>query len=222
MLDARSVRENPDAVRDAMSARNSSWDVDVFLALDAERRTLIGETEALQAERNATSKEVGQLMREGRAEDAEGRKARVREINEHLEGLEVQVQRVDEEARYLLMTAPNLPDASVPHGADETENVEVRRWGTPRDFGFEPKPHWDLGPELGILDFERGVKLAESRFVLLGRDGARLNRALINFMLDTHGRRRLHGVGAARPRECRDPHRHRPAPQVRRRPLPDH
>ena len=129
-------------------------------------------------------------MREGRGDEAEGRKTRVREINEHLEGLEVQVARVDEEARYLLMTAPNLPDDSVPVGADETENVEVRRWGTPRDFGFEPKPHWDLGPELGIVDFERGVKLAESRFVLLGRDGARLNRALINFMLDTHG-----GVG---------------------------
>ncbi len=190
MLDARFVRDNPDAVREAMNARNSSWDVDAFLALDVERRKLIGETEGLQAERNAISKEIGGLMREGRADEAEERKERVRQINEHLAGLEVQVERVDEETRYLLMTAPNLPDESVPAGADETQNVEVRRWGTPREFDFQPKPHWDLGPELGILDFERGVKLAESRFVLLGRDGARLNRALINFMLDTHG---VHG-----------------------------
>jgi seryl-tRNA synthetase len=190
MLDARFVRDNADVVREAMRVRNSSWDVDAFLALDAERRALIAETEALQAERNATSKDIGGMMRDGRAEEAEERKARVRQINEHLEGLEVQVARVDEETRYLLLTAPNIPDASVPFGADETENVEVRTWGTPREFGFVPKPHWDLGPELGIVDFERGVKLAESRFVLLGRDGARLNRALINFMLDTHG-----GVG---------------------------
>ena len=190
MLDARFVRDNADVVREAMRVRNSSWDVDVFLARDAERRALIAETEALQAERNASSKDIGGLMREGRAEEAEGRKTRVRQINEHLEGLEVRVAQVDDETRYLLMTAPNLPDDSVPVGADETENVEVRRWGTPRDFGFEAKPHWDLGPELGMVDFERGVKLAESRFVLLGRDGARLNRALINFMLDTHG-----GVG---------------------------
>ncbi len=96
---------------------------------------------------------------------------------------------VDERVRELLLTVPNMPDESVPVGVDEAENVEVRRWGTPREFDFEPVPHWDLGPQLGIVDFERGVKLAKSRFVVLGRDGARLNRALISFMLDTHGAR---------------------------------
>jgi seryl-tRNA synthetase len=95
----------------------------------------------------------------------------------------------DAQTREMLLTVPNLPDASVPCGADESENVEVRRWGTAPSFDFEPKAHWDLGPELGIIDFERGVKLAKSRFVVLGREGARLTRALIGFMLDTHGER---------------------------------
>jgi seryl-tRNA synthetase len=110
----------------------------------------------------------------------------VRSINEQIEALEGELAEVADRTRDLLMTAPNIPDSSCPAGADESDNVEVRRWGTPPEFGFEPKAHWDLGPELGIVDFERAVKLAESRFVLLGGMGARLNRALINFMLDTH------------------------------------
>ncbi len=186
MLDARYVRENPDAVRSAMESRGAGWSVDGFLALDAERRALIAEVETLQASRNESSKAIGALMKEGRREEAEAAKAAVRDVNERIAALEGRTAEVDTEVRELLLTAPNLPDTSVPCGADESGNVEVRRWGTPRVFDFEPAAHWDLGPALGAIDFERGVKLAKSRFVVLGGWGARLNRALINFMLDTH------------------------------------
>lgn len=186
MLDARFVRENPDAVRAAMDSRKASWDVDAFLALDERRRALIQEVEALQAKRNDASKAIGALMKDGKRDEAEAAKDEVRSVNEAIAGLDERMAAVDDEVRLLLLTAPNLPDASVPAGESEDDNVEVRRWGTPPSFDFEPKAHWDLGPELGIIDFERGVKLAKSRFVVLGRAGARLNRALINFMLDTH------------------------------------
>jgi seryl-tRNA synthetase len=186
MLDARFVRDNPDAVRAAMDSRKASWDVDAFLSLDERRRALIQEVETLQAKRNDASKAIGALMKDGKRDEAEAAKDAVRAVNEAITGLDERMAAVDDEVRNLLLTAPNLPDASVPVGESEDDNVEVRRWGTPPSFDFEPKAHWDLGPELGIIDFERGVKLAKSRFVVLGRDGARLNRALINFMLDTH------------------------------------
>jgi seryl-tRNA synthetase len=187
MLDARYVRESPDAVRKAMSDRGSAWSLDAFLELDEERRKLIGRVEKLQARRNEASKAIGRIMKEGpRTEAAESLKNEVRSLNDELGGLEAVLETVEADTRDLLMTAPNLPDPGVPVGADETANPEVRRWGTPRTFDFEPKAHWDLGPELGIIDFERGVKLAKSRFVLMGGLGARLERALINLMLDTH------------------------------------
>ena len=186
MLDARFVRENPDAVRAAMDSRKASWDVDAFLALDERRRALIQEVETLQAKRNDASKAIGALMKDGKRDEAEAAKDDVRVVNEAIAGLDERMSAVDDEVRMQLLTAPNLPDSSVPVGESEDDNVEVRRWGTPPSFSFDPKAHWDLGPELGIIDFERGVKLAKSRFVVLGRAGARLNRALINFMLDTH------------------------------------
>ena len=189
MLDARFVRDNPDEVRAALSARGAAWDVDGFLALDVSRRELIGAVEALQARRNETSKAIGTLMKEGRRDEAEAAKDEVRAVNEEITALESRMAEADARAREMLLTIPNLPDASVPCGADESENVEIRRWGTPPEFDFQPKAHWDLGPELGVIDFERGVKLAKSRFVVLGREGARLTRALISFMLDTHGER---------------------------------
>jgi len=187
MLDAKFVRENADAVAAAMQARGEGWDAHAFLELDAKRRELIGEVESRQAVRNETSKRIGELMKAGKRDEADAAKAQVREINEAIEALDAELETVEARVTEILMTTPNLPDATVPRGADETENVEVRRWGTPREFGFDPKAHWDLGPELGIIDFERGVKLARSRFVVLGGGGARLSRALINFMLDTQG-----------------------------------
>jgi seryl-tRNA synthetase len=189
MLDARFVRENLDAVKAAMAARRASWDFDAFVGLDDERRRLIQDVEGRQARRNEASKAIGELMKQGKRDDAEALKKEVRQLNEEIAGIDAHLAAVDADARDMLLTIPNPPDSSVPVGADECDNAEVRRWGTPPSFDFEPKAHWDIGPELGIIDFERGVKLAKSRFIVLGADGARLNRALINFMLDTHGSR---------------------------------
>ena len=189
MLDIKFVRENQDAVSEAMRNRNASWDSARFSELDESRRDAIQQQEALQAERNALSKEIGKMMGAGQKDEAESAKERVRAINDELAGVSARREAVDAELRDLLMSVPNMPDAATPVGADENDNPEVRRWGTPRDFaaeGFEPKAHWDLGPELNIIDFERGVKLAESRFYVLGGAGARLERALISFMLDQH------------------------------------
>ncbi|MBE6465002.1 MAG: serine--tRNA ligase [Eggerthellaceae bacterium] len=186
MLDAKFVRENLDAVAEAMANRNFSWDGERFAQLDEERRTAIAAAEELQAKRNATSKSIGKMMGQGLKEEAEAAKEQVRQINAQLE----EASKVREEAEAalseMLMATPNMPHETTPVGRDENDNPEVRRWGTPRTFDFEAKAHWDLGPELGIIDFERGVKLAESRFYLLGGLGARLERSLINFMADTH------------------------------------
>ncbi len=189
MLDIKFVRENQDAVSEAMRNRNASWDSARFSELDESRRDAIQQEEALQAERNALSKEIGKMMGAGQKDETEAAKERVRAINDELAGVSARREAVDAELRDLLMSVPNMPDAATPVGADENDNPEVRRWGTPRDFaaeGFEPKAHWDLGPVLNIIDFDRGVKLAESRFYVLGGLGARLERALISFMLDQH------------------------------------
>ncbi len=189
MLDIKFVRENQEAVAQAMKNRHASWDASLFSQLDSERRAAIAEEEALQAQRNTESKAIGQMMAQGKRDEAEEAKARVRAINEKLEVVSKKREEADGGLRDMLMHTPNMPDATTPVGDDENDNPEVRRWGTPRDFeaeGFEPKAHWDLGPELGIIDFDRGVKLAQSRFYLLGGLGARLERSLINFMADTH------------------------------------
>ncbi len=189
MLDAKFVRENIELVRQALANRGADWPLERFVELDAERRRLIAETESRQAARNAASKEIGALMKAGDHAAAEQRKEEVRRLNEDIAELDAALADVDAATRDLLLTIPNILHESVPVGPDESGNVEVRRWGTPPEFDFEPKAHWDLGPALGVIDFERGVKLAKSRFVVLGRDGARLNRALINFMLDEHAKR---------------------------------
>lgn len=189
MLDIKFVRDNQEAVATAMKNRNASWDSERFSELDEARRTAITKQEALQAERNTASKAIGAMMKEGKKDEAEQAKERVRVINEELDALTAEANEADAALTDMLMRVPNIPSDTTPVGADENDNPEVRRWGTPRDFaaeGFEPKAHWDLGPELGIMDFERGVKLAKSRFYLLGGLGARLERALINFMADTH------------------------------------
>jgi seryl-tRNA synthetase len=194
MLDVRFIRENTDVVDKAMSSRANAWDKATFLSLDSNRRELIGQVETFQAERNVVSKRIGELVRDtasnpDAAAEVEASKERVREINEQISELETKLAATEDELNALVMALPNLPDASVPYGADENENVEIRRWGTPREFDFEPKAHWDIGPDLGIIDFERAVKLARTRFVLLSGLGAKLERALINFMLETHTER---------------------------------
>ncbi len=186
MLDIKFVRDNLAAVEEAMRNRNTSFDTQAFLDLDSRRREAIQQEESLQAERNSTSKQIGQLMKEGKQAEAEAAKERVRVINDELDRAAEAREAADTGLRDLLMHIPNMPDASTPVGKDEDDNPEVRRWGTPRTFDFTDKAHWDLGPDLGIIDFERGVKLAESRFYVLGGAGARLERALISFMLDQH------------------------------------
>ena len=186
MLDIKFVRENPDVVDKAMASRNGSWDRERFFELDAERRSVIAEVEALQAERNALSKQIGQLMREGKKDEAEAAKAQVTVNKDRIAELEAKRGAAEDALYDLVCRIPNIPDESVPYGKDDSENPEVRRWGTPREFDFAPKAHWDLGPELDIIDFDRGVKIAGAKFYVLGGMGARLERALINFMIETH------------------------------------
>ena len=162
MLDIKFVRDNQEAVAEAMKNRHASWDAARFSELDETRRAAIAKEEALQAERNATSKSIGQMMAAGQKDEAEAAKQRVRAINDELAVIGKDREAADEALREVLLRTPNMPADSTPVGDDENDNPEVRRWGTPRDFaaeGFEMKPHWDLGPELGIIDFERAVKM---------------------------------------------------------------
>ncbi|MGR1082456.1 serine--tRNA ligase [Olegusella massiliensis] len=189
MLDIKFVRENPDAVDKSCADRqNAHWDREKFFELDEQRRSLISEVEGLQAERNARSKEIGLLMREGKREEAEAAKAAVAANKDRIALLDEDRGDVEKQLFDLVAAIPNIPDPSVPYGKDDSDNPEVRKWGEPRQFDFTPKAHWDLGPELGMIDFDRGVKIAGSRFYLLGGMGARMERALINFMLETHAK----------------------------------
>ena len=189
MLDIKFVRENPDAVDKACESRqNAHWDRQKFFELDEERRSVIAEVESLQAARNAESKKIGELMREGKKDEAEAAKAQVAANKDRISQLDEKRSQVEKELFDLVAAIPNIPHADVPYGKDDSDNPEVRRWGTPREFDFEPKAHWDLGPELGMIDFDRGVKLAGTRFYLLGGMGARMERALINFFIDMHNK----------------------------------
>ena len=189
MLDIKFVRENPDVIDAACASRqNAHWDREKFFELDAERRSVIAEVESLQAERNAISKQIGLFMREGKKDEAEAAKQQVSANKERIAELDQRRGSVEEELTSLVAAIPNIQDESVPYGVDDSDNPEVRRWGTPTEFDFEPKAHWDLGVDLGIIDFDRGVKLAGTRFYLLGGLGARMERALINFMIDQHNK----------------------------------
>jgi len=190
MLDVHFVRENFDLVREKLATRNfDPAALEDFTRLDTERRALIRQRDEFNAATNRISKEVGALMREGRKEEAETKKAESRQTAEQVKQVEGRLEQIEEEFRAILVSVPNLPHDSVPVGHDETANVEVRRWSKPRDFtaeGFAPKDHVDLGTALGILDQERATKITGARFAVLNGHGARLERALINFMLDLH------------------------------------
>jgi seryl-tRNA synthetase len=186
MLDLELLRKNPEFVKERLRLRREDYPrlVDEALRLDEERRSILRELEALRAERNALSKEVGKLKSKG--EQTAGLECKVKEIKEKIEGLEGQLSEVEEQLKGVMLSIPNIPHHSVPVGKDETENVEVRGWGVRRDFDFEPKAHYEIGEALGILDFERGASLSGSRFTVMWGWGAKLERALINFMLDFH------------------------------------
>jgi len=187
MLDIKFMRENPDRVIAAMATLEADdAPVREALRLDERRRDILTHVERLRAERNAGSKRIGQLMREGRREEAATQSAHMSETGEEIKRLEEELVGVDAAFNDAMLRVPNLPHPSVPIGRDERENVIVREEGEPRAFDFEPRPHWELGADLDIIDFERGVKLSGSRFYVLKGLGARLQRALINWMLDLH------------------------------------
>jgi seryl-tRNA synthetase len=187
MLDLQYVRENLDAVRTALQSRNFPTELlDKFAELDTQRRRVIGESDNLNQIRNSSSREIGELMKSGKREEAEAKKAEVTGLKDKQAELDKQRDEAENEMRDLLANLPNIPAEDVPVGKDESANVEVRRWSEPKEFDFEVKDHVDLGEALGILDQERAVKITGSRFAILNGAGARLERALVNFMLDVH------------------------------------
>ncbi|GIU82042.1 MAG: serine--tRNA ligase [Acidobacteria bacterium] len=187
MLDLHFVRENLEKVRQALVNRNFPTEsLEKFSELDAERRRVIAEADSLNAQRNRASKEIGELIKQGKREEAEEKKKQVAELKERQAELEQKRNEVESAMQALLASLPNIPSEDVPIGKDETANVEIRRWGEPRSFTFQPKDHVELGESLGILDLERASKIAGARFAILTGLGALLERALINFMLDVH------------------------------------
>jgi seryl-tRNA synthetase len=186
MLDIKLIRENPDAVERALATRGAAVSLAPVLAADAERRRLVTEAEELKAERNRASEAIGQAKRRG--EDAQAAMAHMREVSDRIKALDALVKDADARLENLLFDVPNVPQPSVPVGRSAEDNVEVRRWGTPRQFAFEPKQHFEIGEALGILDFDRASKIAKARFTVMWGAASRLSRALAQFMLDLHTR----------------------------------
>jgi seryl-tRNA synthetase len=186
VLDLRFIRDDPAAVERALTDKGGGELIKEIVARDTERRRFLKEAEDLKADRNRASEAIGQAKRRG--EDASAEQARMREVGERIKALEADLRAVEAEIERLLLQIPNLPDPSVPPGQTEDRNVEVRRWGTPRAFAFEPKPHEEIGEGLGLMDFERAARISKSRFVVLWGLLARLERALTDFMLDLHTR----------------------------------
>jgi seryl-tRNA synthetase len=186
MHDLSFFRANLDKIAARLAQRGFDLNAGAFRELDQRRRAAVTEAEQLKARRNSESAEISKLRKQG--VDTSEQQLKVREIGERIAALDEQVRALDEQFRQLLAGIPNVPHESVPAGSSEADNVEVRRWGQPRQFGFEPKAHWDLGPELGLLDFERAAKITGARFAVYWDMGAKLERALINFMLDVHTR----------------------------------
>ncbi len=184
MLDLKLIRQNPETVREGLEAKRVKLDLQPLLALDEQRRILLQESENLKAERNQANQEIAAAKSTGGP--APELIARMKEISARIKALDPEVQQLEDRLQQLLLTIPNLPHASVPRGASEADNREVRRWGEPREFAYEPRAHWEIGEQLGILDLERAAKLAGSGFVAFVGAGARLERALISFMLDLH------------------------------------
>lgn len=184
MLDLAYLRENIEAARERLAHRGFSFDVQTFQKLDGERKQMIQEVERLRQLRNTASGDIARLVRE--KVDVTEKRNEMKTVSQKIKDIEEALRAVEEKLFQFASTIPNLPDPAVPIGLTDEQNVEVRKVGEPPRFDFEPKPHWDLGPQLGILDLERATKIAGARFPLLAAGGARLERALINFMLDIH------------------------------------
>lgn len=187
MLDARYLRENLEKVRERLLARSDVPILGRFAELDVELRDLLREVEALKNKRNVASEEIGRLKKEGIAQDIlDARAAEMKGVSTDIKKLDDSLSLIEEELKGVLYNIPNIPHESVPLGSSDRDNIEVKRWGSQREFSFTPRPHWEIGESLDILDFDRGAKITGARFTLYKGLGARLERALINFMLDLH------------------------------------
>ena len=186
MLDLRFIRENLDYVKKRIQERGVIIDFDKLLTIDEERRKVIQAVEKLEHERNVGSKKVGELKRSGKLREAEELQLSLKSLSEQVKQLSEKRNQVEEELRNFLLNIPNIPHSSVPYGKDSSDNVEIRRWGEPKRFDFIPKDHVEIGKGLDILDLDRAAKIAGARFALYKGLGARLERALINFMIDLH------------------------------------
>ena len=186
MLDIKWIKENAEYAKTRLATRQKDYsaEIDRLLALDVERRTLIADTEAKKAEQNKISKSIPQLKKEGK--DVAPIFAQMKVLSETVKAETEKIAGIDTEIEGVLLSIPNVPNEKVPVGKDDTENAELRRWSTPREFGFEPKPHWDLGKDLGILDPDTAAKVTGTRFHFYRGLGARLERAVISYYLDTH------------------------------------
>jgi len=185
LLDIKKLRNNVDEVKEAMRNRNEDPEqIEKIIKADSKRRELIKKTDELKAERNRLSKSVAKLKAAGKEEEANNNIRESKEVGRQIKELDETLKELEEELNGLLSNLPNIPSEKTPVGKNETDNVELKKWGEKPSFSFEPKPHWELGPELGMMDFERAAKLSGSRFVILTRQIAKLERALINFMLD--------------------------------------
>jgi len=184
MISRDLLRSDPDGIRAMLASRHTDAPLDRLLEVDRRWRAVVVRLEELRALRNIGSKEIGNLFREGRKEEAEAKRAEMGAVGEEIKTLEESSRALEEELQGLELTIPNMVDSSVPEGSDESDNRVERSWGERPSFDFEPQPHWDLGPALGILDFERAAKMAGARFAVLRGAGAALERALISYMLD--------------------------------------
>jgi len=189
MLDPRYIRENPDKLRIALANRGYSPEIlDRFLEIDSRRMELLREVEQLRQKRNILSREISELKARKSSDGnlIEQKMIEAKDVSDKIEALEDTLKGFDAEIANIILNIPNIPHESVPIGKDEAENKEVRRWGMPKKFDFEPRNHWDIGETLGIIDFERATKISQTRFSIMKGAGAKLERALINFMLDIH------------------------------------
>lgn len=186
MLDIKEIRKDPERVKKGMAARNKTIDIDVILKVDDQRRSLIADTDAMKAEQNQSSKQIPILKKEGKQEEAQVLLNRMKELSGAIKDNDAKLREIEESLRGMLLSIPNVPHESVPEGKDDSQNVEQRRVGEPRDFEFAPQAHWDIGAKLGILDPERAAKVTGARFHFYKGLGARLERAVINYYLNTH------------------------------------
>ncbi|MBR3643700.1 MAG: serine--tRNA ligase [Parasporobacterium sp.] len=184
MLDSKLLRTDLESVEKAMANRNEEFDLSLFKELDETRRNLLSEVEILKAEQNKVSKEIPKMKKEGK--DTSAVMAEMKELSEKIKGLDSKVAEAEKALNDYMLTLPNIPHPTVPLGKTDEDNVEIRRWGEPTKFDFEPKAHWDLGADLGILDPETAAKISGARFTVYRGDGARLERSITNFYLDVH------------------------------------